>query len=38
MVDNSNDKTNFPDKLLSTDTQALRLCKAFANGSSTKIY
>ena len=25
---------NFPQKLLLTDTQALRICKVFANGSS----
>ena len=29
---NSNDETNYPHKLL-TDTQVLRICKAFANGS-----
>ena len=31
----SNDETNFPHKLLLTDTQVLRLHKAFANNSST---
>ena len=31
----SNDETNFPQKLLLTDTQVLRLHKAFANNSST---
>ena len=29
---NSNDETNYPHKLL-TDTQVLKICKAFANGS-----
>ena len=33
MIGNSNDETNFPHKLLSTDT----LCKAFPNGSSANI-
>ena len=31
----SNDETNFPHKLLLTDTQVLRLHKAFANNSLT---
>ena len=34
MISDSNDETNFPYKLLLTDTQALRLCKALANASS----
>ena len=37
VVDNSNHKNNFPYKLLSTNTQGSRLCKAFANGSSANI-
>ena len=32
-----NDGTYFPHKFLLIDTQVLRLCKAFANGSSVKI-
>ena len=34
MIGNSNDKTNFPYKLLLTDTQFWKIHKAFANGSS----
>ena len=34
---NSNDEINFSHKLLSTNSQVLRLRKAFANGSSTSI-
>ena len=34
MIRDSKDETNFPLKLLLTDTQASILCKAFANGSS----
>ena len=30
-VGDSNNKTNFPHKLLLTNTQASRLCKAFSN-------
>ena len=30
-IGNSNDETNFPHKLLLTNTQASRLCKVFAN-------
>ena len=39
VVGNSYDETNFPYKLVLTNTQALRLCKsfAFANGSSVNI-
>ena len=33
----SNDETNFPHKLLLTDTQVSKICKASANGSSAKI-
>ena len=36
IVDDSNDENNFPHKLL-TDTQVLRLYKAFANGSSANV-
>ena len=32
VVSNSNDETNFPPKLLLTNTQILRLCKSCANG------
>ena len=34
---NSNDETNFPYKLLLTDSQVSKICKAFANGSSANI-
>ena len=37
MFGNSNDETNFPHKLLFTNTQVLRVCKAFANNSSANI-
>ena len=37
MVGESNDETNFPCKLLVTDKQVSRLCKAFANESSANI-
>ena len=37
VVGNSNDKTNFPHKLLLTNAQVSRLCKALANGSSVNI-
>ena len=30
----SNDKANFPHKLIVTNTQVSRICKVFANGSS----
>ena len=33
----SNDENNFPHKLLLTNTQVSRLCKAFSNGSSGDI-
>ena len=32
-----NDENNFPHKLLLTNTQISKLCKAFLNGSSNKI-
>ena len=34
---NFNDETNFPHKLLLTDTYVRRLCKAFANNSSANV-
>ena len=34
VIGNFNDQTNFPHKLLFTNTQVSRLCKAFANNSS----
>ena len=37
MIRDSNDEINFPHKLLLTDKQVSRFCKAFANGSSAKI-
>ena len=37
VVGESNDENNFQHKLLSTNTQVLRLHKAFANGSSANI-
>ena len=37
VVGYSNDKSNFPHKLLLTDTQVSKLLKAFANGSSANI-
>ena len=33
VVGNSNDEANFPHKLLLTNTQISRLCKALASGS-----
>ena len=36
-VADSNEEKNFQHKLLLTNTQVLRLCKAFANGSSANI-
>ena len=35
MLGNSNDETNFPDKLLLINRQAANLCKTFANHTST---
>ena len=37
LIGNSNDETNFPHKLLLTDTQVSKICKTFANGSSANI-
>ena len=37
LIGNSNDETNFPHKLLLTDTQASKICKALSNGSSANI-
>ena len=37
VVGDSNDDTNFLSKLLLTNTQVQRLCKDFANGSSTNM-
>ena len=37
MVGNSNDKTNFPHKLLLTDRQVANIRKAFANNLSTDV-
>ena len=37
MIDNSDDETNFPHKLLLTNRQVANLCKAFANHTSTDI-
>ena len=37
LIGNSNDETNFPYKLLLTNTQVSKICKAFANGSSANI-
>ena len=37
MIGNSNDETDFPHKLLLTNTQVANLRKAFANNSLTDI-
>ena len=37
LIRNSHDETNFPHKLLLTNTQVSKICKAFANGSSANI-
>ena len=37
LIANSNDETNFPHKLLLTNTQVSKICKGFANSSSTNI-
>ena len=37
VIGESNEETNFPQKLLSTDTQVSKLREAFANGSSANI-
>ena len=37
VVGDSNDETHFPHKLLLTDTQVSKICKAFANSLSVNI-
>ena len=37
MIGNSDDKTNFPHKLLLTNRQIANICKAFASHTSTDI-
>ena len=37
MIDDSDDKINFPHELLLTNRQVANLCKAFVNNSSTDI-
>ena len=37
LIRNSNDETNFPHKLLLTNTQVSKIRKVFANGSSANI-
>ena len=37
IVGDSNDENNFVQKLLLTNTQVSKLCKAFANGSSANV-
>ena len=37
LIENSNDETNFPHKLLITDTQVSKICNVFANGSSANL-
>ena len=37
LIGNCNDETNFPPKLLLTDTQVSKICKTFANSSSVNI-
>ena len=37
LIGNTNDESYFPHKLLLTDTEAPRICKAFVNGSSPNI-
>ena len=37
MIDNSNDETNFSNKLLLSNTQVSRLHNAFANNSTANI-
>ena len=37
LIGNFNDGTNFPQKLLLTNTQVSKICKAFANGLSVNI-
>ena len=37
LIEHSNDETNFPHKIFLTDTQVLKICKTFANGSTANI-
>ena len=37
LIRRSNDETNFPHKLLLTNTQVSKICKLFTNGSSANI-
>ena len=37
LIGNFDDETNFPHKILLTDTQVSKICKAFANDSSANI-
>ena len=37
LMGSSNDETYFPHKLLLTNTQVSKICKAFANGSTANI-
>ena len=37
LIKRSNDETNFPHKLLLSNTQVSKICKLFANGSSANI-
>ena len=37
LIGSSNDETNFPHKILLTNTQVSRIGKAFANGSSANV-
>ena len=37
VVGDSNDENNFPHKLLLTNTEVVRLCQDFGNGSSANI-
>ena len=37
VIGDSNDENNFPHKLLLTNTNVSKMCKAFANGASTNI-
>ena len=37
LIRNSNDEPNLPHKILLTETQVSKICKAFANGSSANM-
>ena len=37
LIEHSNNETNFPHKIFLTDTQVLKIRKAFANGSTANI-